>query len=147
MYIFYLVGLGLGSVGVFQTIINGQFGNQSGFTLMALINSFAGFIFTGTYAVTVFWWPHLFPEMLRIPADLTIKWWYFLPALTGLVGLILGPFILIKIGAFHSVIATIVGQILTAFLWDTLAQHHPISFIRIMGLILTAGGAYLSFKK
>lgn len=146
MNVFYLVGLGLGSIGVFQTILNGFIGNQCSLTLMALINSFTGFVLTGIYTIIVYKWPSFFPEILQLQCGFFVTWWYFVPAILGIISLIAGPLIMLKIGAFHAIIAILAGQIFTAFLWDSFYAQVPISFARIGGLMLTALGAYLTLK-
>lgn len=125
-----------------QAIVNGRLGSVVKNPFLAALISFS----SGTFAlilVTLIWsggWPR-FPRWEKLP-------WYLYSG--GLLGAVFVTVVLVlvpRIGAANVIAATIVGQLLMAICLDHWAPlgipQHPLSALRVLGVLLLISGMWL----
>lgn len=146
MKIFFLGSLLLGSIVVFQPMLNRMVLEDRGLSFAVWLNGCVLFLAASLLFFSVFLAPERFSEVLHFKGSGGFHWWYVLPGILGLILVLMVPVMFKNMGAFPTIIAMLCGQILTSFLVDSLAFGVPISASKIMGLLLATGGAYLSFN-
>jgi len=73
-----------------------------------------------------------------------LRWWWFVPALAGLI--IVGgiPWAFARLGALQVVVAIVAAQVIGGLLWDALVVGEPVQWMRVGGAVLTLGGVVLA---
>ncbi len=146
MKIVFLSCCALGSLVVIQPLLNRMIYLERGLSLAALINATVLWLFSSCLFLFTWLAPTATPEIFRLKSYHLWHWWYVLPGLIGLVLVSMVPIAIDKLGTFITVLAMLVGQLLTSFIWDIITHHEPIVSTRALGLILAISGAYLSVK-
>lgn len=90
---------------------------------------------------------YLVSQVLRPVPMQSFHWWYILPPIIGIVPLFLAPLTFQRLGSFAAIIAMLVGQIITCFIWDAYVDNQSVTITRIGGALLAIASAYLTFKK
>ena len=112
----------------------------------AWLNSLVLFIMASLLLGLMYFAGDRFPEYFRIKADGPMRWWFILPGMMGFAIVFNLPLSMRAIGAFPTIIALLLGQLVASFIFDTVSQNQPISWARLLGLGFAAVGAYLSFR-
>lgn len=136
----------LGALAVLQPILNRMMLDERGVAFAAWLNSLVLLTAASFVLGLVYFFNEHFPDYFRLRTDGPFRWWFILPGLMGFAVVFNLPIAIRALGAFPSIIALLLGQLVTSFLYDSLAQNQPITGARILGLILALAGAYLSFR-
>ncbi len=146
MRIMIVLPLTLGVLVVFQSVMNRAIGETRGLSFAVALNA-AVLLAVALAALGVLaMWGNSTPAYLRPQFNGAWRWWYVLPGIFGFTLVAGMPLAMRSLGAFPSIVALILGQLLCSLIWDAISQGQGISMARIGGLILTAAGAYLAFK-
>jgi uncharacterized membrane protein YdcZ (DUF606 family) len=146
MNLFFALSMLLGSMVVFQPVLNRLVFAEKGLGFGVWLNSSVLFGLGSLFFFFIFALSERFPESLPLKSGATFRWWFVLPGLIGFLLVSLVPLMIKNLGAFPTIAAMLLGQVTTSFLYDTLAEGHPVDLTRLAGLALTAAGAYLSFR-
>jgi transporter family-2 protein len=73
-------------------------------------------------------------------------WWFVFPGLLGATVVVLLPISIILLGSLTTFIIVILGELLTAAVYDALFEGKPISLPRILGLLFVFGGLAVTFE-
>lgn len=138
--------LTLGALVVFQSVMNRTIGETRGLSFAVTLN--AGVLLAVALAVlgVLAMSGNTAPAYLRPQWNGDWRWWYVLPGIFGFTLVAGMPLAMRGLGAFPSIVALILGQLLCSLIWDAISQGQGINLARISGLILTIAGAYLAFK-
>jgi len=146
MKFLFLGCLALGSVAVFQPLLNRAIAEHKGLALAVWTNGLV--LFSGANLLLLF--VYLFSE--RCSESFTLKpegpWslWYLLPGTMGLALVIGLPLMIKNIGAFSTFMSFLSGQLLVSFAWDWYMQSQSPGAARFTGLMLALVGTYLSIR-
>lgn len=143
---FVILGLALGSLVVFQPILNRLILENRGLTFAIWLNGTVLLSLASLLCLIILYQPERFPEIMRFKESGPFSWWYLLPGFFGLVIVTGVPLLIRNLGAFSTVMLMLCGQIATSFLWDMLVNGQAFSGARLLGVMLAFTGAYLSFK-
>lgn len=135
----------LGSLAVFQPVLNRMVFLEKGMGFGIVLNSVTGLLSIVCF-LTVFWWIQKTPDALQFKIEGRFYWWFLLPGVMGLLVVSFVPLMIKHLGAFPTIAAMLFGQIVTSFLYDTLVLGYSFDTSRLIGILLTGTGAYLSFK-
>jgi len=80
------------------------------------------------------------------PGSPKLKWWMVFPGFLGATVVVLLPISIILIGSLTTFIIVILGEILTAAIYDAVFESKPISIPRIVGLLVIFAGLAVSFE-
>lgn len=141
-----IVGLALGSLVVFQPILNRLIFEHKGLGFTVWQNANVLFILSSIFGALVIYFPDKFPAVMRLEKDGNFALWHLLPGFFGFLLVTLVPLMIKNLGASSTVIVMLSGQLITGFLWDSLVIGHAFNFMRFFGIILAFLGAYLSFR-
>jgi len=145
MNILALLGLALGSLVVFQPILNRLILEHRGLAFAVWLNAVVLLVMASIFCLFIFYKPERFPELTHFKLSGSFQWWYFLPGSFGLM-LVMGvPLIIKNFGAFSTVLTMLCGQLVTSFFYDIWAGQ-PFNSLRFLGLLLAGTGAFLSFR-
>lgn len=135
----------LGSLAVFQPVLNRMVFLEKGMGFGIVLNSITGLI-SIMFFLGIVWWLEKIPNDIQLKMDGQFYWWFLLPGLMGLLVVSFVPIMIKNLGAFPTIAAMLFGQVLTSFLYDTYALGYSFDYSRILGILLTGTGAYLSFR-
>jgi bacterial/archaeal transporter family-2 protein len=142
----FFIALLLGSMVVFQPLLNRMILEHKGLGFAALLNGSVVFVSTASLWLFMLSLPQKTPAILHQRPDGPFHWWFLLPGFLGFLLIITTPIMIKHLGAFTTVLAMILGQVITSLCLDALTQNIAINPSRIAGLALAMAGAYLSFK-
>lgn len=142
----FLSCFALGSLVVFQPVLNRMVMEERGLSIAGLINATVLLLLASGLFLLVALVPEKFPDIIQFKSNGTWHWWYVLPGIIGLFLVMLVPLMISSLGAFPTVLAMLVGQLVTSFLWDSIVNHQSLFSSRTLGLVLAVAGAYLSFR-
>ena len=133
---------------VIQGGLNKQIAGQWGLSSTLLVNNFLILL----ASIAIYYGCKVFPEvwseqLLPRGSFAAFRWWYFIPALCGLIIIAGIPLLIPKIGASGVFLALIVGQLIFSIIWDLFVEKIPIPTTRYVGALLTFLGLGLSFWK
>lgn len=134
---FLMIPLTIGAVTVLQGVLNRQMGNVMGLSSAVLVNAAVVMVFSVALYLMAQQTPDALPEFFRgafRPGQLT--WWMILPGLFGFMIIAGIPLAISKLGAARVFVAMVAAQMLTSMAWDTLVDHKPLSWTRVLGVAL-----------
>lgn len=142
-FLFYLFPLLAGICICFQGLINGYWQSRIGIHSTILIN--------GIVVTTMSFIFYLFGNSTPINHVISsVKPWLFFNGLFGFIILTIAALAFPRIGATSVIVIIMCGQILTGVIIDHLGllnlPHQPVSFLRIVGILLLFIGTYLAVK-
>lgn len=143
---FIILGILLGSLVVFQPILNRLILEQRGLAFAIWVNATVLFVAASMLALIIFLMPERFPQLMRFKVSDVFSWWFLAPGLFGLMLVSFVPMLIKNIGASTTVLLLLSGQLATSFLWDAIVSGHAFNAARFFGMLLAFLGAYLSFK-
>ena len=136
-----LLTAGVGGLLAAQAPINGQLGLHVGKLQAALISFVVG---TALLSVLVFVFAGGFPDGIGVG---TVPWYYFIGGLLGAAYITTVIFTVGVLGAGGITAATVSAQLVTSMLLDQYGafglDKHPITWTRLLGVLLLAAGTYL----
>ena len=136
-----LLTAGVGGLLAAQAPINGQLGQHIGKLQAAMISFVIG---TALLTVIVFVFAGGFESGVGIGV---VPWYYFVGGLLGAAYITTVIFTVGVLGAGGITAATISAQLLTSMLLDQFGlfglEKHPITWTRVLGVLLLAAGTYL----
>lgn len=140
----YILPFVLGAMAVMQGGLNRQISRDWGLGGTVFLNSLM-LVFGGCilYLITRLS-PETLPEIFRDKGSFkSFSWWFVLPGLFGL-SLVTGiPISIQKLGALKVFVALIGAQLVTSIIWDAAIEGMAISPVRVLGALLSFGGALL----
>jgi len=146
MTIYLLVPLLLGALAVFQPILNRLMLDLRGQSFVAWLNSLVLFTVASLTLLAIYTNSEKFPEYLRPKFNGEWRWWYVLPGLMGFLVVFNLPLAIRSFGSFSTILALILGQLLTSLVYDAYTSGQLPGLSRILGLVFALAGVYLSFR-
>lgn len=141
-----LLPLLVGVVAVFQPMLNRVILDTKGLSFAAWINSVVLLVIATLAVLVTYFFSEQMPEFMRPKMGTEWHWWFIVPGIFGYIIVFFLPLSMRSLGAFVTIVALLLGQLITSFLYDTLVYGKPITTARAFGLILTLAGAYLTFR-
>jgi uncharacterized membrane protein YdcZ (DUF606 family) len=146
MKIYLVICFLLGALVVFQPSLNRIIFAQKGLSFAVFLNGSILFSSAVILFAVSFYLPDHVPLAQRFTPHSDVNWWYVLPGLMGFLLVVLVPIMIKNVGAFSTVVAMILGQVVTSILWDVYQEGVALSGSRLFGLLLVIAGAYFTFK-
>lgn len=146
MKIFFTISLLLGSVVVFQPMLNRMVLELRGLTFAVWMNACVLFLMASLLCALVYFFGAHLPEMFHFKAHHEFPLWFLVPGLLGFIFVFAVPLMFQALGAFPTVLAMLCGQMVTSFLVDVCVYGVPVSLSKVLGLAMAASGAYLSLR-
>lgn len=143
---YIILPLFLGVLAVFQPILNKVILDSKGLAFAAWMNSLVLFTTASLTLAFVYFAGDRLPSFLRPRLEGEWHWWFLLPGIFGFLIVFFLPLSMRSLGAFASISAILLGQLLTSFIYDAAVSGKPITIARALGLLFTIVGAYLSFR-
>jgi bacterial/archaeal transporter family-2 protein len=143
---FYLLSLVAGIAVAVQTGVNTQLRNDTNSPVFTALISFA----IGTVALTIIYFS-FFKVTPVFPADFEFTWWKFTGGLLGVVYVTAIVIAAPRIGAANALGFIVAGQFVAAVIIDHFGllgmPVNPISWWRVLGIVILICGVYLIQKK
>lgn len=147
MKISFLICLLLGAMIVFQPAINRLILEQKGLSFAVFLNGSILFLSACTLFFVIFSSSERIPLILQLKSAGTFRLWFLLPGIMGFCLVVTVPIMIKNLGALPTILAMLLGQIITSLVWDVFFENVAINASRVVGLALAFVGAYLSFNK
>lgn len=141
-----VLGILLGSLVVFQPVLNRLILEQRGLGFAVWLNATGVFVTASILALIILLVPERFPQLMRFKVSDVFHWWFLAPSLFGLMLISLVPLLIKNLGASSAVLLLLAGQLATSFLWDALFLGNGFNPARFVGMLLAFLGAFLSFR-
>jgi uncharacterized membrane protein YdcZ (DUF606 family) len=137
--------LALGSLTVFQPLLNRMIAEQRGLGIAAWTNGLVLLVISSVLVIAIYFWSDHSPEILALKSG-AWHWYYIFPGLMGFALVVGMPLMMRALGAFPTIVTFLCGQLLTSFIWDIWANNQLPSGARILGLIFALLGTYLTIR-
>lgn len=134
----------LGALLVLQPGFNKHIMTERGLGFAIVMNGFVLFVLTSSFLILLLALGDRLPEVFRIRHSSAMHWWYIIPGLCGFSLVVCVPLVLASVGAVSTVVGMLSGQLLTSMLWDAWVEGRSTSLLRILGVLLALGGAFLT---